>query len=92
MTSDQRSRYCECQIDAAQEPAELPSRGNIKRDESHYSFVLNQLGVNKMCGFMSGRESTAEWRQGMFQQFNKKNKTLHRNHKMLFIGVTDEDV
>lgn len=23
MTFDQRSRYCECQIDAAQEPAEL---------------------------------------------------------------------
>lgn len=37
----------------------LPSRGNIKRDESHYSFVLAQLGVNKMCGFMSGRVSTA---------------------------------
>lgn len=36
----------------------LPSRGNIKRDESHYSFVLAQLGVNKMCGFMSGRVST----------------------------------
>lgn len=72
MTSDQRSRYCECQIDAAQEPAELPSRGNIKRDESRYSFVLDRLGVNKMCGFMSNGESTAEWRIGMFQQFQKR--------------------
>lgn len=63
MTFDQRSRYRECQIDAAQEPAELRSatvqRGNIKRDESHYAFVLARLGVNKMCGFMSGGESTA---------------------------------
>lgn len=72
MTSDQRSRYCECQIDAAQEPAELPSRGNIKRDESRYSFVLDRLGVNKMCGFMSNGESTVEWRIDMFQQFKKR--------------------
>lgn len=36
----------------------LLSRGNVKRDESHYSFVLAQLGVNKMCGFMSCGEST----------------------------------
>lgn len=27
--------------------AALPSAGNIKRDESHRSFVLAQLGVNK---------------------------------------------
>lgn len=72
MTSDQRSRYCECQIDAAQEPAELPSRGNIKTDESRYSFVLDRLGVNKMCGFMSNGESTVEWRIDMFQQLKKR--------------------
>lgn len=41
----------------------LLSRGNIKRDESHYSFVLAQLGVNKMCGFMSGSESTLNGKQ-----------------------------
>lgn len=41
----------------------LPSRGNIKRDESHYSFVLARLGVNKMCGFMSSGESTVNGKQ-----------------------------
>lgn len=31
MTSDQRSRYCECQIDAAQEPAELRSASEQRK-------------------------------------------------------------
>lgn len=46
--------------------AVLLSRGNIKSDESHYSFVLAQLGVNKMCGFMSG---SGERQIDMFQHF-----------------------
>lgn len=64
--------------------AVLLSGGNIKRDESHYSFVLAQLGVNKMCGFMSGQRECGEWQIDMFQ----RRTLLHWESAELFIGVT----
>lgn len=55
LTLERQSRCWERGIDAAQELAEL--RGASERtDESHYSFVLAQREVNKMCGFMSSGE------------------------------------
>lgn len=68
--------------------AVLPSRGNIKRDESHYSFVLAQLGVNKMWWIQGRQGELGEWQIDMFQHF----KIPHWNHRMLFIGVTGECV
>lgn len=68
----------------------LLRRGNIKRDESHYSFVLPRLRLSKTHGFMSYRESIGKvnGRKDMFQHF----KIPHLNHRMLFIGVTGEGV
>lgn len=68
MTLEQRRRNWEGGIDAARELARLCAASE-RRDESHYSFVLAQRGVNKMCGFMSSGEKLSGWKSDTFQCF-----------------------
>lgn len=61
-----------------QEPAELPTRGTIKRAESHYSFVLHQLGLNKISGFMKVQWAANRHVKALHDSALEPQNTSHR--------------